>query len=74
MISAPTVGRINLCEDFVPPSAAAVRRVDAPYKVLPRKGAYGGVILCALYTVGISFKYIIAFLFFLSTEMERNAF
>ena len=45
MISATTVGRINLGEDFVPPSAAAVRRVAAPYKVLPCMGAYGGVII-----------------------------
>ena len=30
---AATVDRINLCENFVPPSAAAVRRVAAPYKV-----------------------------------------
>lgn len=27
---AATVGRINLCENFVPPSAAALRRVTAP--------------------------------------------
>ena len=34
---AATVGRINLCENFVPLSAAAVRRVAAPYKVHFRK-------------------------------------
>ena len=34
---AATVDRINLCENFVPPSAAAVRRVAAPYKVHMRK-------------------------------------
>ena len=35
--SAPAVDRINLCENFVPPSAAAVRRVAAPYKVQGNK-------------------------------------
>ena len=34
---AATVDRINLCETFVPPSAAAVRRVTAPYKVQGNK-------------------------------------
>jgi len=34
---AATVGRINLCENFVPPSAAAVRRVAALCKVHFRK-------------------------------------
>ena len=34
---ADTVDRINLCENFVPPSAAAVRRVAAPYKVQGNK-------------------------------------
>ena len=34
---AATVDRINLCENFVPPSAAAVRRVAAPYKVQGNK-------------------------------------
>ena len=32
-----TVDRINLCENFVPPSAAAVRRIAAPYKVQGNK-------------------------------------
>ena len=35
--SAPAVSRINLSENFVPPSAAAVRRVAAPYKVQGNK-------------------------------------
>ena len=35
--SAPAVSRTNLCENFVPPSAAAVRRVAAPYKVQGNK-------------------------------------
>ena len=34
---AATVDRINLCENFVPPSAAAVRRVASPYKVQGNK-------------------------------------
>ena len=34
---AATVDRINLCENFVPPSAAAVRRVAAHYKVQGNK-------------------------------------
>ena len=35
--SAPAVSRTNLCENFVPPSAAAVRRVAAHYKVQGNK-------------------------------------
>ena len=35
--SSPAVDRINLCENFVPPSAAAVRRVAAHYKVQGNK-------------------------------------
>ena len=35
--SAATVDRINLCENSVPPSAAAVRRVAAPYKMQGNK-------------------------------------
>lgn len=34
---AATVDRINLCENFVPPTAAAVRRVAAHYKVQGNK-------------------------------------
>ena len=34
---APMVGGINLCEAFMPPTAAAVRRVAAPYKVCCNK-------------------------------------
>ena len=34
--SAPAVSR-TICENFVPPSAAAVRRVAAPYKVQGNK-------------------------------------
>ena len=34
---AATVDRINLCENFVPPSAAAVRRVAAPYKEITKR-------------------------------------
>ena len=35
--SVPAVSRTNLCENFVPPSAATVRRVAAPYKVQGNK-------------------------------------